>query len=300
MAVNKPKVNMELSPEVKAFGVPFISVIVLVLIVIFAVLPLWNKVSEKQTQLRSAQDELRVLTQKEEALRTLDEESLEEQFQTAEIALPSGKEVPALLVGISRLYQEQGLELVNLKITPGKVSTQSAQPSSDPANPSPAAVAETATPISGGVPTAKQVFPSTKRLDFDIVLSGTLEQARGFLNTLEKSLRLMLVNSFTFSQNTSGSTQITLKISAPFEPFPPIPTNFAEALPRLTKEDLDNLGKLGTYTPLTTPFTNVPEAGGNSNPFGTGTSQPVISSPTPTVSRTPTPTRTATGSASLP
>ncbi len=275
---NMSRLNVPLSPEVKAFGVPFISVVVLIALVFFAIIPLWNKVTTKQNQLASAQEELKKLTQKEEKLKQLDEEELETQFQVAEIALPSGKEVPALLVGISNLYNQQGMTLTNLKITPGKVSTEAATPQIGD---------QTQTPVAGSAQTKNSTFPTNKRLDFDIVLSGSLEQARGFLENLEKSLRLMVVNSFTFTKSITGNAQVSLRISAPFDPFPPIPTNFAELLPNLSPQDQEILKKLSSYTPVTTPFSNSVLTGGQANPFNTGPSTTV---PSPTTTPTPTPT----------
>lgn len=286
---NMSKLNVPLSPEVKAFGVPFISVVVLALLVIFAILPLWNKVTSKQTQLSNAQEELKRLTEKEEKLKQLDSGLLETQFQVAEIALPSGKEVPALLVGISKLYNEQGMTLTNLKITPGKVSTESATPQTG---------GQAQTPPSSAAQTGSgsNSFPSNKRLDFDIVLTGSLEQTRGFLENLEKSLRLMVVNSFSFTKSTTGSSQVSLRISAPFDPFPPIPTNFAESLPNLTASDQEILKKLSSYTPLTTPFSNSSAVGGQANPFNTSPSTPV---PSVTLAPSPTQTPASTRSSSL-
>lgn len=286
--LNRPKLSTNLSPEVKAFGIPLVSVLVVIAVFMLAVLPLWNKVSSKQTELNSAQEELKKLQTKEEELQKLNVTDLENQFQIAEIALPSSKEVPALLVGISRLYQEQGMALTALKITPGKVSTESAQVKEEPGSKSPTTTpAPTAKSVTSG---GKVTFASDRRLDFDLVLTGNLEQARGFLKTLEKSLRLMVVNSFAFTKSTNGSTQINLKISAPFEPFPPVPTKFSESLPTLTKDDLDNLGKLSSFTPLTTPFSENIITGDQINPFSGGGAQPFPSpSNTPTLTPIVTP-----------
>lgn len=289
------KLSTQVSPELKAFSVPVVSILVVVLVVVFAILPLWKKVSAKQTQLNQDKKTLELLTLKEEELKKLDANKVNEQFQHAEVALPSAKEVPALLVGLSRLYQDQGLNLTALKIVPGSVATESAAPKD-------LAATANATPLSQAkVGVGNQIFPKNRRLDFDIVLSGTLEQALGFLKTMEKSVRLMTVNSFAFASSRSLSPTITLNMSAPFEPFPPLPKDYSDPLPRLTSTDQDVLNKVSSYTPVTTAFsgavTNAPTNNNTNNPFG-GQVVPVprvTPRPATTVAPTTTPaTRSAT------
>lgn len=288
--LSNPKLTTQISPQLKAFSIPFVSLLVVVLVVIFAILPLWRKVSSKQTELKQDKARLSRLITKEQDLKNLDENKVAEQFQHAEMALPSGKEVPALLVGLSRLYQDQGLGLTALKIIPGSVATESATPKDSSAS-------VNASPLpSAKIGVGNQIFPKNRRLDFDIVLSGTLEQARGFLKTLEKSVRLMIVNSFAYSSNRTTSPTITMNISVPFEPFPALPKDFAEPLPKLSTTDNSVLSKVSSYTPVTSAFTNgvtnTVTNNSTNNPFGP--QSPVKLSPTPTPSPTVTATRSAT------
>lgn len=284
------KFNTQVNDQVKSVGVPLISIIVVVLLVIFAIFPLWSKVSGKQNELSARKKTLALLTVKENDLNKLDSSKIASQFQHAEAALPSGKEVPSLLVGLSRLYQDQGLQLSALKLTPGNVATSEAAPKS-------LGQSTNASPVVGGnIGLGNQIFPKDKRLDFDLVLGGTLEQARGFLKTLEKSVRLMVVNSFSFANSKTSSSGITLKITAPFDPAPPLPTDFSEPLPKLTLDDEKYLNIVSSYTPLTTPFTNLFIGNTTGNPFGSSILvTPTIITPSPTI--TPTPTKTATSSA---
>lgn len=276
------KVNSEVSDQIKAFGVPLISVTAVVLLVIFAIFPLWEKVSAKQTELTDRRKVLEALTTKENDLNKLDTSKITDQFQHAEAALPSGKEVPSLLVGLSRLYQDQGLQLTALKLTPGNVASEEATLNDGTKS-------TNASPVVGGnVGIGNQIFPKDKRLDFDLVLSGTVEQARGFLKTLEKSVRLMVVNSFTFASSKTAAPTISLKITAPFDPAPPLPTDFSVPLPALTADDEKYLNLVSTYTPLTTPFTNSFTGNSSGNPFGSQLSVPTVTgTPLPTISTTP-------------
>jgi hypothetical protein len=248
-------------------------------------------VSNKQTDLTDRKKILQGLITKENDLNKLDSVKIADQFQAAEAALPSGKEVPALLGGLYRLYQDQGLQLAALKLTPGNVATEEAAPKagSESTNASPV--------VSGNVGIGNQIFPKYKRLDFDLVLSGSLEQARGFLKTLEKSIRLMVVNSFSYANSNANSSGISLKITAPFDPAPPLPKDFSDPLPKLTADDEKYLSLVSTYTRLTTPFTNSFTGNKTGDPFGT--SGTTILSPTPIITLSPTPTKAASSSALL-
>lgn len=267
MAAQTNLPNLAVSESTKAFGVPLLTILVLVALFFFAIKPLWGRVSEAEHEITTARERLVSLTEKEKTLASLSDEDIDSKFEIAEAALPSSKEIPALISGISRLYQEQGLGLIGWKITPGNVATAAAEPAKDGAPSADRATTSLAINKFG--------FPNDRRVDFDLVLDGTAAEASGFLQTLEKSLRLMVVNSVSYAASNDGKSQVTLKISAPFDFLPPVPGDISDPLPPLlTKDEEASLSNLSRYTRLTQP-PPVIEFNGTTNPFGSR-SAPVV------------------------
>lgn len=109
---------------------PVITVITLITVMGAVILPNLRKVSGLRREVAVSRGELASLQEKATTLEGLDEDTLSQQIAILGQALPSDKNVFALLQSLSGLAAEKGVSLEGFEIAPGSIATETATSSS--------------------------------------------------------------------------------------------------------------------------------------------------------------------------
>src|SRR3989344_2207827 len=111
----------------KSFVIPFLILVTVSLLVPFAFLPFLGNVRGTNESLKKQKERLGELSEKLEILNSLDEGKINENLTLAEQTLPVGKSLAPLVIGIQNLALGSNLLVDGISLSPGKVSTVSAQ-----------------------------------------------------------------------------------------------------------------------------------------------------------------------------
>jgi hypothetical protein len=190
--------------KIKAYAIPLAIIAAVVLLVPIFFLPQLTKFREMNFV------DLGKINENEESLQLLEAEKI----------VPSDKKVPYLLVGVNRIANEAGLSVLEMDLSPGKVASDSAKT---------ATVSASKSVISGS-----QANKSTKdKVILRLQLKGELQKFKIFLSTLERSKRLLGINSIKAEVKTNAYSY-DLSIYAPFKTLVSSGDIIAEPLPVFT------------------------------------------------------------------
>lgn len=213
----------------KNFIVPTLILITILIIIPFSFVPLLNNLKTTNDTLRQERERLGRLSDKLEILSNLDEESINEKLVVVESALPVGKSIAPLVVGIQNLAGGSNLKIEGINISPGQVSTISAtiQPE------------EALNTAADSGKSSSQASPEEKdTLSLKVSLLGTIDNLKAFLFKLESAKRLTLVNNLSSEISESKSFKFTLQLSAPFRSIPRLAGDIAaQAIPLISDKN---------------------------------------------------------------
>lgn len=230
-------INLKTLPisQIKGLAVLVLSVVVAAVLIFLLVIPWIKEIISVQGSINQAQGRITALAQKESVLSKADSDTISQTLGDLITALPNDKDVPSLLVGVSRLSSDAGLSIEALQISPGQVSTASAK-------------------------------AKNESVDFEVTLKGSAEALISFLKNLESARRLLVVKDISATMiGQASSLTTTLKISAPYQGFAPPPDDISNPVPTLTAGDEKVIALINKFTNYTGP---VPSgAVGKQNPF---------------------------------
>lgn len=225
----------------------------------FALAAQMRAVVELRNSLRTENDRLSVLSQKATTLQSVDGAVIGTQLASAESALPSQKPVFAILSVLPKLAQDSGVRLQGYNFMPGKLASESGQPS---------------------LPTASEAGPGLlSRLTFDVTVSGTLEKVLNFLDQLKNSLPLVEVGSAELGGGAVLGEEVEFNVILTLSGFYSLPPavigKVSEPLPDLAQGDLLALERLSGFTKVNLEQLTIGAAvptstvsGERANPFG--------------------------------
>ncbi len=214
------KVSSSNFTGLKSLVVPALILVTIVLIVPFAFIPLLENVGKTNSGLEEQRNRLAGLSDKIEVLDSLDDRDINEKLSLAEQALPVGKSLASLIVGVQRLAINSNLTIQGITLNPGKVATQSA------------AVKETA---------SKKVNKNAVTMQLE--LSGSIRNTEKFLKRLQGSKRLSFAEELTIStSDTDKEVSISIQLSTPFRTTSIVEGNLLEEpIPLITENNLATL-----------------------------------------------------------
>lgn len=225
----------------KSLIVPLLIVITVIVIIPFAFLPLLDNVSETNNDLDKEQKRLTILADKLDFLNSLDEQDVTDKISIVEKALPVGKSLAPLVVGMQNLAISHDLIVESINLSPGRVGTESAE------------VNKSGTPQSSSSQTAVDSKTKKNSLFLEINLKGKIADLIKFLKKLEGAKRLSLIDQLSVeSSEEVKDREINIQLSVPFRPVRQVSGDIiAQPLPTLSDANLETLSLIEGFVDYT-------------------------------------------------
>lgn len=165
-----------------------IIILALVIVVWGLVLPSFDSFSNAQRNLKAEEGRLQELKELKDKLTNLSGRysAREEELKKVSSALPSGNDILSLLVTLEALSYQNGLMLKNMDFLPEEEKSKKTPAVSDQSS------------------LAGSAQLSVKKLGVDLTLQGDYKSFKSFLKAAENSLRIMDVNTISFSASKEG------------------------------------------------------------------------------------------------
>lgn len=160
----------------KAFLMPGLILLVIILASLFLVKPQVKRIFDFRKKIQAEKQALTRLTEKVAILEGLDKAELNSKIETVVRVLPLEKDISYLLSVLRSLTDEAGVSINVVNINPGEISTSSAG-------------------------AAKQSLSS---LSFPLNLEGEMGKIRTLLDKVEETAPLMSIDRVSFSKLTTG------------------------------------------------------------------------------------------------
>jgi hypothetical protein len=224
------KVSSSNFAGLKSFVVPTLILVTIVLIVPFAFIPLLENVGKTNSGLEEQRERLDGLSTKIDVLDSLDEKDINEKLSLAEQALPVGKSIAPLLVGVQRLAINSNLKIQGITLNPGKVATQSAT------------IDKTSTQDDAKKTVSAQKEASKNAVTMQLELSGSLRNVEKFLKQLQGSKRLSFAEELDIQTSEEKDVEISIRLSTPFRTLSVVEGNILdEPIPVINENNLATL-----------------------------------------------------------
>lgn len=183
--------NSEQLEKYKKLLWPAVFFLVVVVIGLAILKPKITGIFQLRKQISEDKKKLAQVTQKVNALEGLDEVELETKSEKVLKVLPSKKNVASLLYTLKVLSQETEVVVKSSKVSPGELSTRSAQPKTK----------------------SKSEVPL---MSFSLTIEGEREKIRNFFDRIETTLPLMKISLIDLSQTDEGLVDGNLELAALF------------------------------------------------------------------------------------
>lgn len=156
------------------------------------IMPAIRKVRELRQSILSVREEVRIYDEKLLFVNTLNEDQLEKNLTSLVSAVPTTKSLPTIFSMIEGLSRQSGANISSFSIeSPGSIATDSSKPN--------IVDADTGSNI----------------ISFSVIVSGSLESLRAFLDAARNIKRLVRVDTFSISiskENQGGSYSVRLSM----------------------------------------------------------------------------------------
>lgn len=170
---------------------PAVFFLMVVVIGLIFLKPKITGIFQLRKQIAKDKNTLAQLTQKVNALEGLDERELEIKSEKVLQALPSEKNIAGLLYTLKILSQETEVGLKDIQVSPGELSTRSAEPKSK---------SELELPL----------------LSFSLMVESESEKARNFFDRIETVMPLMKIRGIGMARSDGGAIEAKLELAAFF------------------------------------------------------------------------------------
>lgn len=261
-------------------------VLVAIILVVAVIIPQVNATLQLQGTVRQSQADKQALLQKNEFLQNINATPLLSQEAAVNAALPDSKPLTELLTAISGIAQVSQVAISKVNLTPGLISTSSAQ-----------------TTQLAPAPVSKSTIPGVDAMKIEVSVQGSFEQVNDFLSRVETMSPLSIVNIFNLRENASidegiPTFEATLTIDTYFYTQTVVAT-IEQELPEVDAVGLQTLEQLATFSRPNVILPAQIVGGGVEDLFGLSQSQidaALQSTPGPTPSSEPeaTPTTSPT------
>lgn len=227
----------------KEYLFPVLVGVVIVFILSRFTFPQIEQILEARRELKREKGQLEQLTRKVIDLERLDEEALKSDFEIAQRALPSEKDVSGLLFAINRLRNEATVSSGKFRLQPGSISTPSSTPS--------LATSPSATPSDEKKKTSPQAvqkerFQKLSSIDFKLSLSGDFAALRNFLEKIKGINPLLVIPKLELSPK-EGEIKADLNVVFNYQFLPSSLGRIDDALSVLTEKDKEVLAKISNF-----------------------------------------------------
>ncbi len=230
------------------FAPSILAIVASISIAFFVVWPKFNEVVKLKESNKTLEATSVKLSDKVKALSVLDQSKLKTQLTSAELLLPSEKNIFPFIRQIEDIRNRSGVVITSLSVgTVGQFNSGKAKPDagapSAPAPVPPAAGADS--DIAGSV--------SASVVEMKVSVTSDYRSILQFLNNLYAMARVTIVKDLSFSPTADGQITTSLVISSLWQPLPSDLPSIEAPLPSLTKADTDLLSKIENEGPISAP-----------------------------------------------
>lgn len=215
--------NKRLFNKYKIYLLPVVTALVVLYLWTYFLQPKVSDIVIARQELAKGQKRLADLTKKASELQNFDSPELKEKFAILDSAVPSEKDVAGFLLGIQRIANEASVSVGLIGISPGLVSTESAQK------------------------TTKQ----EELLPAKVIIKGSFQAVRDFISRTIRARRLITIDGLSLSGNAAQKADeaISLELSMAIY-YQPLPTSLgaiSAPLENFTPEEEEIYQRLKTY-----------------------------------------------------
>lgn len=229
--------------RLKSFVVPALILVTVVLLIPFAFIPLLDNAKKTNDSLKQEQERLGRLSEKLDFLNSLDEKDINDKLASVELALPVGKSLAPLMVGVHNLAVNSGFLIEDISLSPGRVGTESAKKEVVTADTSQEEASQ-------GKSKVKQ--DRLDRLVLSLALRGSIGALEDFLSRLESAKRLSFAGNVKANLSEERGFEVRINLLTPFRPIPKLAGDIlAEPLPLLSAENEETLKLIEEFTNFT-------------------------------------------------
>lgn len=187
--------------------ISLIGLVVVLILIFLSIIPLWDSVRVKYSELNDRQQDLENLQQLTEKISRLKQEyqSLESEAEKVFLALPKEKDIPNLLIQFQALAAISGLSMESINF--GQIAA-AAQAASQIKNNATIIVDEegfamdvekTIAPAAI-IASSQSITSSLRSLNVEMTMMGTYKDFKKYLAALAKSVRSMDVKKISFNK----------------------------------------------------------------------------------------------------
>jgi len=225
------KLNIKFPPQYRYLFVPTVIITVIGISLPLLVAPQTSNLIRQREAVKANQAQEAVLVNKLAQLQSLDEPFLS-QVQLLTLALPTEKAVSSSFLSLSQAATQNQLQLTSLKLSPGLISTESAQVQAT----------------------------SPEDLKINLTVEGETRKLEAFLSQISKLLPLMSIEELGLS--SSGIAQergnLRLVINSHWAPLPDKLPPVDTPLPQLSAKDQETLSQVSQLATQLSPI--IPES----------------------------------------
>lgn len=196
----------------KVFLLPILSILALVFGVVMVVIPRTGEINKLREELQSQRRIQQIYSDKNTALKTLNIENYALDLSDLTAGLPDGQDLASLIKTTSRLVQEEGLRIDDLKLD-------------------------------------LKSTPEHKT-NFQVSVFGDLKALKRVLDKMPESRRLLIPEKVEYNLAVDNSYQIQLVMSAPYQPRPKEIGSLESPLSSITPQQQDLLNRVKNFRKL--------------------------------------------------
>jgi Tfp pilus assembly protein PilO len=167
--------------------IPIILILIFAAIVVFLNVPGVQKILDIRKQIDSSKqtfvEEQELMTRVENLVKLYEDNK--ESVEKINYIIPSGEDIPNLIVQLEALAFEQGLVLGKIEMTPKETVQEG-----------------------GGDTQQEKSVENYKTLTINVSIMGTYDAFKNYLKAVEENMRLMDVNSLNFSSKSKGEEEV--------------------------------------------------------------------------------------------
>jgi hypothetical protein len=222
--------------KIKYIYLPLIVIIVALVLLANISFPLFSQIQDMRTEDDKNKEYQVRLENKIKKLKTLDEATIRNNFETAIKFLPSEKDAMAIFSSINQAQTKNNCHLYGFSLSPGKITKKDTSSSVSESQPS---IQEPVEPSSG----------LYGQLDFKISLDCPKINYLSFLDNLSKIYPVFNINSLVISSLTSD-TKILLSLTTYHQQLPTQLGQIDTPLPEMTADYQQVLAQADSYRNL--------------------------------------------------
>lgn len=185
--------------------ISLIGLVVVLILIFLSVIPLWDSVKVKDSELDNQQKDLENLRQLVEKNSRLKQEyqSLESEVEKVFLALPKEKDIPNLLIQFQALAAINGLLMESIsfgRIAAPAINQISKSVTAADEEELVANAKEIVAPVNNIAASSQRITSSLRGLNVDMTLTGAYRNFKKYLAALAKNVRFMDAEKVSFNR----------------------------------------------------------------------------------------------------